>query len=184
MNNLEELIKTADKLKYTKSMKCFARRNALNILGRDTYLVLCIEELGELVEVVATNAMNKTEYIHTAEELVDVYICMDIMKTIYGISDKQLDKLDKHHVKASKSIVLSSIADLSNMQQIISKTIRAKSEAKRSKAFDKILPQMNIIYKDLYIISKYFNIKKKDINRIEALKYQRLVQRITLGTLE
>lgn len=109
---------------------------------------------------------------------------MDIMKTIYGISDKQLDKLDKHHVKASKSIVLSSIADLSNMQQIISKTIRAKSEAKRSKAFDKILPQMNIIYKDLYIISKYFNIKKKDINRIEALKYQRLVQRITLGTLE
>lgn len=175
MNNIKELLKKNKGLKYSNKEKNMLVRKGIRILGKDMYLTICMEEISELIDVSTENLYNKINYIHTAEELADVYVSMRIIKNIYNIKDNKLDKIDKSKAKPNK--LFRSISDLSKAQQILSKNIRGKDKG------EKILKSLNLINEACEDIISIFKIKKKDINRIEALKYQRLEERIDNRTL-
>lgn len=178
MENLKELMKTTNKLKFTRTHKKMLIASAYETLGYETYLSICMEEMAELIEVVSDNISDKVDYIHTAEEIVDVMISIEIIKVIFGIKDNELDKIDKKKVKSKNKVIFKSIATLSKSQQIISKNIRGKNDADA-----KIIPMLNNLNETLYDIISLFKIKRKDLDKIELLKFDRLNTRLMNGTL-
>lgn len=178
MNNIKELIKTADEIKITKKEKTKSIQTALDTLGKSTYLMLVMEEIGELIEVVSDNMLGKASYYHTAEEITDALISTEILTVIYNIKDKKIDKVKKSHAKRKKSVLFQSIKDLSKAQQDISKTVRAKDADTV-----KIIHAINLINETCENLIHIFKIKKKDIAKIEKLKFKRLKDRIDNGTL-
>ena len=80
--------------------------------------------------------------------------------------------------KKTKNVAFSSIVALSKSQQIISKTIRRKPDS-----FNKVIPMLESLSETVNSLIKLFKIKRKDINRIQLLKYKRLEDRITNGVL-
>lgn len=177
MKNLDELMKHADKLKYTKKQKKELIEQVYSVLGETTYLTICNEEMSELIEVTTEAINNKVDYIHMAEELVDVEICTNVLKVLFNIKDSELEKVDKKK-KKKKSVIINSIMILTKSQQNISKIIREKDGAR-----DKIKSTIENMNEATVILQDIFKIKRKDMDKIEALKYKRLEDRIIQGTL-
>lgn len=178
MNNIPQLMKKVSNIKYTKKEKKELIEQALKIMGDTKYLVICMEEISELIEVISDNINNKIDYIHTAEEIVDVKICIEIMKQIFYISDSKLEKVNKKKLKKNKSVVFTSLTTLSKAQQNISKCIRNKNGSD-----DKIISTLNNLNETVCQLILLFKIKEKDLSKIELLKYNRLEERIINGTL-
>lgn len=170
MNNLKELMKNTDKIKYTKKDKDRILRESISKLSKEQYLVICMEEISELTEVISNNICKKTDYIHTAEELVDVIYVSKAMQIIFDIKNKDLYKIKKKH--DNKNVAISSISTLSKCQQNISKFLRGKRPA------EKMVNTVSALNDTVDTLIKLFNIKKKDMNKIELLKYHRQEIRI------
>lgn len=170
-------MKRADKLKYPKKKRLELLEDAIYVLGKNASLTICMEEVAELIDVIAGNVVDKVDYIHTAEEIADVLISVEYMKLIYGISKEEIDDVKKTKMK-KKNIALCTIITLANAQQTISKTIRRKSDS-----YHKIVPMVQSIIDCAEASIKLFKIKKKDIARIQLLKYKRLEERLINGEL-
>ena len=177
MNNIKELMKTANKYKYTKKQKKEILSCSYMEMGETRYLIICMEEIAELIDVASESINSKCDYIHLAEEIVDVMISIEIMKVIFGIKDSELTKIDKKKSKKNSRLI-SSIQNLSKAQQNISKYLRYGEEAE-----SKIIPALNMMNESVYYISDIFKIKNKDIDKIQNLKYKRLEERIKSGSL-
>lgn len=178
MNNLDELMKQDIKEKLSKREIRKIIDNGVKILGKEKYLVICMEEISELIDVISENVTKKKDYIHTTEELVDVMICVNIIKSIYDIKNCKLDKVNKDRKIKKKNVVFTSIKVLAKSQQILSKCIRG-----RSSADGKIVDVVNSLNVTLYDLKKLFKIKEKDIDKMMYIKINRLNDRIKSNTL-
>lgn len=177
MDNLDKLLKSKeyDKIMYSKKQKKALREKSLNALGINYQLVICMEEIAELIDVVSSNINEKVDYVHTAEELVDVKICADYIMHIYDMKEPSI----KHGKrKNNKKTYLGSIGNLSHAQMKISKLIRYKNGAENY-LYDIVENMLNSVEE----LATLFKIKKKDLNKIENLKYARLEQRLVYGRL-
>lgn len=173
MNNIPELLKTTKLKKYSKGEKMKLLRTSLKMRGRDIILMMCMEEISELIEVISNNISNGVNYIHTAEEIVDVHIMIEYIKIICKVKQSDLSKIKIDRKKQSRSIVISSIKTLSKCNQLISKIGRRKEGAN-----DKAALLISNIESTLRELKRIFKIRKKDIEKIELLKYHRLEKRI------
>ena len=176
MNNIRELMKEHSNLKFTKKIKKEDIEIALSILGIKTYLVVCMEEISELINVATSNICDKLDYIHTAEEIADVYVCMDILQVMFQVPTKKINKVVIK--KKKKSILFEALADLSSAQQGISKIYRNKDKSEEN-----VADIINMMNRSCVILTDQFKIKKKDIEKIIDLKYWRLENRISDGSL-
>lgn len=177
MNNVEDVMKKSGKLKYSSSEKKKILKKVYYELGEKTMLVICMEEISELIDVVSENCYKKPDYIHTAEELADVYIALDMLKLIFEFKDKNFKK-PKKKKKIKKSHVFESLSDLANAQRSISKFIRWGR-----RAIDQVEESANDVYSVLYDLTKLFDIKNNDIEKIINIKYKRFEDRIEKGEL-
>lgn len=59
--------------------------------GIEKQSVVCMEELAELTQQVSKQLRGKGDKNHLAEEMADVYICLDMLKKMYNIDPEQLE---------------------------------------------------------------------------------------------
>lgn len=175
MNNLKEYMK-GDVPSYSKKQERELIMGALNMLGEDKYLTICIEELSELNEVITSNTLSKVNYIHTAEEIVDVMISTNIIKLVCGVSNSQLKKKSPKIKK--KNVLMTSVHNIAKSQQNVSKYIRWKKDG-----YDKVIDALNLLNETIPILIDFFKIKKKDLEKMRNIKLKRLEERLMYGTL-
>lgn len=70
-------------------------------------LIIVMEELAELSQQVSKTLRGKEDRMHLLEELADVYICNEFVKSICGFSDDEIArainvKLDRLHTRSNK----------------------------------------------------------------------------------
>jgi hypothetical protein len=94
------------------------------------------------------------------------------MLFIFNLKESDLSKVDKRK-KKKNSVIIESIQNLSKAQQCISKFIR-----KSDNASDKVLLAINNMNDAMITLASIFKIKKKDMDKIEAIKYKRLEERV------
>jgi hypothetical protein len=178
MDNLEKLMKDKNLPKYTKKKKRELLARSIDDAGKTHILIMAMEEISELIEVLATNASaSKINYVHTAEEIVDVKIMIEYMKIIFSVKDSDIKDV-KTKKPSKKNPIFNSIASLTLYQQMISKYLRRRDYAFKRCA--KMIPEMNV---SICEIISLFKIKKKDMDKIESLKYQRIEERLKLGVV-
>ena len=175
MNNLKEYMK-ADIPSYSKKQERELTMSALNMLGEDKYLTICIEELAELNEVITSNTLSKVNYIHTVEEITDVMFCMDVIKLICGVSNSQLKKKSSKIKK--KNVLITSVRNIAKSQPNVSKYIRWKKDG-----YDKAVDALNLLNETIPVLIDFFKIKKKDLEKMRNIKIKRLEERVMYGTL-
>lgn len=162
MKNLEKLMKKEQK-KYSKKEIQKILAKSVDHSGIVHILVMSMEEISELIEVITMNT-RKSNYLHTAEEIVDVKIMVEYMKIIFSIKEDDM----KYKEKKKKGTPVDYITTLCNCQKDISKFLRRSNMRKRC---EKTIPVLNYVTEDLI---GYYKIKKKDLEKIEAIKMARL----------
>ena len=180
MKNLEKLMKHAKKIKYTHKDRMACIKKSLSQIGSIEYLIICMEEIAELTDVIMGNTLNKVDYIHTAEEIVDVKFATDILKVIYKIKEKDLKKVKKSDSKGKDKIIVRSIQTLAQSQQGISKAVRWKDRESEKTIKEKIIGIINDLNTTMADLESIYKIKNKDIEAIEKLKTWRLKKRIAM----
>lgn len=163
-------MKTADEIHISKKEKKYLAQEAIDILGAERQLTLCIEEIAELMNVLSTNILEGFNYMHTAEEVTDVLIAMKSIAMIAGVP---VPKNNELNIGKKKMKIFTWYSQLSKAQQYISKYIRHGSLAK-----DKIITALNLLESATHGIIEFCGIHKRDISKIEALKFKRLKDRI------
>ncbi len=91
-------------------------------LGKETKLVVCMEELSELFQVLSKYYRQKGEFLNLIEELGDQLICVESMRQFYGIEEEELDKAfqcAKHFVSEQKQDSDTSDNLLAFMKEVI-----------------------------------------------------------------
>lgn len=156
-------------LKFLKERR-YLLQEACRTLGNERQLEICIEEIAELINVLMLDIIDEFDYIHTTEEVVDVIISMKMIELIGGI---QLPKKMELDVVKKKMKLFTLISQLSKAQQNISKYIRHGVIAK-----DKLIQALSLMDSSVKSIIEMCNIKKKDIAKIETLKFKRLQDRV------
>ena len=166
MENLEKLIKK-DQKKFSKKKMRELLCDSVAHSGVIHILVMSMEEISELIDVIARNG-KKIDYIHTTEEIVDVKIMIEYMKVIFSLKDDDM----KFKGKKKKLGQMDYIINLCSCQKDISKYLRRSNMKKRC---EKMVPVLNYITDELI---DYYKIKKKDIEKIQAIKLTRLEDRL------
>lgn len=94
----EELNQITQKQKqeYTQEM--------IDTLGKETTLVIAMEELAELQQQVSKLYRGKGNIENLVEEIADVYICIDLIMKASGATDEQLEnwinkKMERNHLR-------------------------------------------------------------------------------------
>lgn len=170
MTITKEIMKDAEKINYSRKRQKELIEKQLKLIGSDRYLSLCMEEIAELNNVITNNILYDPDYIHTVEEIVDVLICVDVIKIVSMCKDKSIKK-NKHENRIMKDEKLYSIHILSNAQFNISKYIRYNNLDRAASAISYMLEATSILI-------DYYRIKNKDIDRIRNLKFKRLEDRL------
>ena len=68
-------------------------RESIRKYGKETQSIVCMEECGELIQAVSKRLRGKPGAIdNLTEEMADVTICLYLLKEMYGITDKQVNK--------------------------------------------------------------------------------------------
>lgn len=60
-------------------------RRAVNMWGRQSQLVICMEEMAELTKELSKNLRGQDNELAIAEEVADVEIMLEQIKLLYGI---------------------------------------------------------------------------------------------------
>lgn len=65
---------------------------ALDKFGKEVQIRVCLEELGELISIVARSGRKhrKVDKQEIIEEMADVLICIETLRLIYGITETDL----------------------------------------------------------------------------------------------
>ena len=58
--------------------------------GKETQSIVVMEECSELVQAVSKELRGKSDKNHLAEEIADVYICLELLKQMYGITNSDI----------------------------------------------------------------------------------------------
>lgn len=67
--------------------------------------ILCIEELGELIQAITKNLRGKNNTANVLEEMADVTIMLRYLKKMYGFTDEQLGKAVNVKLDRAENIV-------------------------------------------------------------------------------
>ena len=63
----------------------------IELCGFENESTVCIEECAELIQAISKEKRGIHDMIHLSEEIADVLICVEMIKQIYGIKDKDVD---------------------------------------------------------------------------------------------
>lgn len=63
------------------------------VYGADKQLVVCMEEMGELIQQLSKQIRGIAQKCDVAEELADVYICLETIKSVCKIKDDALNQV-------------------------------------------------------------------------------------------
>ena len=71
-------------------------------------LYICVEEMAELTQCIQKALRGKTDLTNMTEEIADVYIGLDYLKQVIGISDEDVNKainvkLDRLHERVAQA---------------------------------------------------------------------------------
>lgn len=178
--NIDELKSRykSDVPKYSKKQRQSIVDDAVEILGTEKMLVLCIEEISELIDVISSNMSSKVNYLHTVEEMADVQFSLMYMKNVCNIDDNDIKKPNKKK-KPGKGKIFPIISSLCNGQMALSKYMRGKKDG-----YERVVEAYNEICEDIIILEKFFKIKEKDVEKVLNIKLQRTEERILYNTLD
>lgn len=65
-------------------------KKSIEHYGDDLQTTVCMEECLELIQAISKMKRGKDNRENLIEEMADVMICMDILKQVYGISDREI----------------------------------------------------------------------------------------------
>ena len=74
-----------------KSEQADILKKSIEHNGTETELVIIMEELSELIQQVSKRYRGKNYAMHLLEEMADVYICLEELKLIAGISNDDIE---------------------------------------------------------------------------------------------
>lgn len=78
-------------------------RQSIDHYGRQLQSIVCMEECAELIQAISKKLRDPTSpNDHLAEEMTDVIICLNLLKLMYGITDKEI-----HNRVVAKTLRLS-----------------------------------------------------------------------------
>ena len=60
--------------------------------GKETQSIVVMEECAELIQVISKELRGKSDKKHLAEEMADVYICLELLKRMYEIENSDLQE--------------------------------------------------------------------------------------------
>lgn len=60
--------------------------------GKEMQSVVAMEECSELIQAVSKELRQKSDKSHLAEEMADVYICLELLKQMYEIENSDLQE--------------------------------------------------------------------------------------------
>lgn len=73
--------------------------------GKEMQSVVVMEECSELIQAVSKELRQKSDKSHLAEEMADVYICLELLKQMYEITDSDVQEwIDFKQKRAVKRI--------------------------------------------------------------------------------
>lgn len=81
------------------NIKLQSQEEVINKYGRDNQLGIATEELAELIQAISKikRANNEKQYFtakeHLIEEIADVIVCIDQIKTMFFITDAQITEM-------------------------------------------------------------------------------------------
>lgn len=188
MKNLRKLILDAEPNKYTDEQKIDLISKYYDVIGKDKYIVICMEEISEVVQVLSNPFLFGKDLLSLIEEVVDLKICIYDLKFIYRQYKEDIDKIPKlsesykkhlNKVRVGEYYSLKCIKNLCFMQQELSKIIR-KKEGYESK--DKILSIIETLENIADEIIIVYALDSDTMDRIETIKFQRQEERIATDT--
>ena len=65
-------------------------RQAILKYGIRLQSTVCMEELAELTQQISKKLRGKGDRYHLTEEIADVYICLDMLRKMYGVDSEVL----------------------------------------------------------------------------------------------
>ena len=65
-------------------------KKSIEHYGDDLQTTVCMDECSELIQAISKMKRGKDNRDNLIEEMADVMICMDILKQVYGISDREI----------------------------------------------------------------------------------------------
>ena len=78
-------------------------RQSIDHYGSQMQSIVCMEECAELIQAISKKLRDPTSpNDHLAEEMADVIICLNLLKLMYGITDKEI-----HNRVVAKTLRLS-----------------------------------------------------------------------------
>lgn len=78
-------------------------RQSIDHYGRQLQSIVCMEECAELIQAISKKLRDPTSHNdHLSEEMADVTICLNLLKLMYGITDKEI-----HNRMVAKTLRLS-----------------------------------------------------------------------------
>lgn len=78
-------------------------RQSIDHYGKQMQSIVCMEECAELIQAISKKLRDPTSpNDHLAEEMADVIICLNLLKLMYGITDKEI-----HNRVVAKTLRLS-----------------------------------------------------------------------------
>ena len=73
--------------------------------GKETQSIVVMEECSELIQAISKELRGKSDKKHLAEEMADVYICLELLKQMYEITDSDVQEwIDFKQKRAVKRI--------------------------------------------------------------------------------
>lgn len=58
--------------------------------GKEIQSIVVMEECSELIQAVSKELRGKSDKDHLTEEMADVYICLELLKQMYGITNSNI----------------------------------------------------------------------------------------------
>ena len=82
-----------NKIPYEERVRTYT--NAFVAYGEERQIIKCLEELGELQQVICKVMYNEDTMEHMAEEIADVTIMLEQMRMIFCINDRVCEYMDE-----------------------------------------------------------------------------------------
>lgn len=79
-------------------------RQSIDHYGRQLQSIVCMEECAELTQAISKKLRDPTSpNDHLAEEMADVIICLNLLKLMYGITNKAIrDQVEAKTLRLAK----------------------------------------------------------------------------------
>lgn len=77
----------------------------INHYGHESQKAMLFEEMAELQKEVCKELRGKGDIQHIAEELADVYIMIQQMQLIYGITDEKIEQVVQKKIERTLDVI-------------------------------------------------------------------------------